>query len=55
MGQTVRVKVLAIDEDNKIKLSKRALEQDSNRSSGFDNDKQKKSSFHNNRNSKNKF
>jgi polyribonucleotide nucleotidyltransferase len=55
MGQTVRVKVLAIDEDNKIKLSKRALEQNSNRSSGFDNNKQKKSSFHNNRNNRNKF
>ena len=49
MGQTVRVKVLAIDEDNKIKLSIRALEQDSNRSSGFDNNRQKKSSFNNNR------
>jgi polyribonucleotide nucleotidyltransferase len=55
MGQTVRVKVLAIDEDNKIKLSKRALEQDSNRSSGFDNNREKKSSFNNNRYNKNKF
>ncbi len=54
MGQTVRVKVLAIDEDNKIKLSKRALEQNSNRSSDFDNDRQKKSSFYNNRSDKNK-
>ncbi len=29
MGQTVRVKVMAIDEDNKIKLSKKALESNS--------------------------
>jgi polyribonucleotide nucleotidyltransferase len=29
MGQTVRVKVMAIDQDNKIKLSKKALESNS--------------------------
>lgn len=29
MGQTVRVKVMAIDEDNKLKLSKKALESNS--------------------------
>jgi polyribonucleotide nucleotidyltransferase len=54
MGQTVQVKVLAIDEDNKIKLSKKALEQSSNRSSAFDHNRQKKSSFYNNRHNKNK-
>lgn len=33
LGQTVKVKVLAVDEDNKIKLSKKALEQAPPRSS----------------------
>lgn len=34
LGQTVKVKVLAVDEDNKIKLSKKALEEAPPRSSG---------------------
>jgi len=54
MGQTVRVKVLAIDEDNKIKLSKRALEHNSSPSSDFNQNKQKKSPFYQNRYNKNK-
>ncbi len=58
MGQTVRVKVLAIDEENKIKLSKKVLESNSSRSSrssDFDQNKQKKSPFYHNRYDKNKF
>jgi len=55
MGQTVRVKVLAIDEDNKIKLSKKVLEPNSNRPSEDDQNKQKKSPFDQNRYNKNKF
>lgn len=35
LGQTVQVKVLSVDEDNKIKLSKRALEENTSRSSDF--------------------
>ena len=54
MGQTVRVKVLAIDEDNKIKLSKRALEHNSSPSSDFSQNRQKKSPFYQNRYNKNK-
>lgn len=54
MGQTVRVKVLAIDEDNKIKLSKRALEQNSSPSSDFNQNRQNKSPFYQNRYNKNK-
>ncbi|MGD8535743.1 MAG: polyribonucleotide nucleotidyltransferase [Candidatus Aminicenantes bacterium] len=55
MGQTVRVKVLAIDEDNKIKLSKKVLERNSSRSSDFNQNRQKKSPFYHNRHNKNKF
>ena len=55
MGQTVRVKVLAIDEGNKIKLSKRVLESNSSHPSGDDQNKQKKSPFDQNRYNKNKF
>ncbi len=54
MGQTVRVKVLAIDEGNKIKLSKRVLESNSSHPSGDDQNKQKKSPFDQNRYNKNK-
>jgi polyribonucleotide nucleotidyltransferase len=55
MGQTVRVKVLAIDEDNKIKLSKRALEQNSGRPPKQYQNRQKKSPYHQNQRNKNKF
>ncbi len=55
MGQTVQVKVLAIDEDNKIKLSKKALEQAPPRSSEFPPNRQKKSPFYHKRNNKNRF
>ena len=55
MGQTVRVKVMAIDEDNKIKLSKKALEYNSYRRSDPLDPKPKNSHFHRNRNHKDKF
>jgi len=55
MGQTVQVKVLAIDEDNKIKLSKKALEQAPPHSSEFSPNRQKKSPFYHKRNNKNRF
>lgn len=56
MGQTVRVKVLDIDEDNRIKLSKKALEQNSfNRRSNSDHSHDKKPSSQNNRYNRNKF
>lgn len=56
MGQTVRVKVLDIDEDNRIKLSKKALEQNSlNRRSDSDHYRDKKPSSDNSRHNRNKF
>jgi polyribonucleotide nucleotidyltransferase len=55
MGQTARVKVMAIDEDNKIKLSKKALEYNSYRRSDPLAPKPKKPHFNRNRNYKNKF
>jgi len=55
MGQTARVKVMAIDEDNKIKLSKKALEYNSYRRSDPLAPKPKKPHFHQNRNHKDKF
>jgi len=48
IGQTVRVKVISIDEDHKIRLSKKALEQNNYRPSGFDRPQHKKPfSYHN--------
>jgi len=55
MGQTVRIKVMAIDEDNKIKLSIKALEDNSHRRFDSFQQKEKKSSFHQSRYNKNKF
>jgi polyribonucleotide nucleotidyltransferase len=55
MGQTARVKVMAIDEDNKIKLSKKALEHNSYRRSDPLAPKPKKSHFYKDRNHKDKF
>jgi len=54
MGQTIQVKVLNIDEDNKIKLSRKALEEDTHRSPDFKRTFPKKESFYNSRNNKNK-
>ncbi len=55
IGQTIRVKVLAVDEDNKIKLSKRVLENDSCRPFASHDPKQKKQLDHQNRYHKNRF
>ena len=56
MGQTVSVKVIDIDEDHRIKLSKKALERNSsNHHSRFGQDRDKKSSSHNGRHNRNKF
>lgn len=55
IGQTVYVKVLNIDEDNKIKLSKKALEEDSRRSPEFGQKTFKKNSFFGGRYNRNKF
>lgn len=54
MGETVRVKVMAIDEDNKIKLSKKALEYNSYRRSDPLAPKPKEPHFHQNRDYKDK-
>ncbi|NIO49257.1 MAG: polyribonucleotide nucleotidyltransferase [Candidatus Aminicenantes bacterium] len=54
MGQTARVKVMAIDEDNKIKLSKKALEYNSYRRSDPLAPKPKKPHFYRNLNHKDK-
>ena len=54
MGQTVRVKVMAIDEDNKIKLSKKALESNSYHRSDPLAPKPKNPDFYQNRDHKDK-
>ncbi|MDH4220319.1 MAG: polyribonucleotide nucleotidyltransferase [Candidatus Aminicenantes bacterium] len=55
LGQTVRVKVLSVDEDNKIKLSKKALESNDSGSSDPNQPYRKKYSNHNNRKNRNRF
>jgi polyribonucleotide nucleotidyltransferase len=55
LGQTVQVKVLSVDEDNKIKLSKKALEPGESRSSDFKRPFKKKYSNHSDRKSRNRF
>jgi polyribonucleotide nucleotidyltransferase len=55
LGQTVRVKVLSVDEDNKIKLSKKALEPSDSHSSDFKKPFKKKYYNHNDRKSRNRF
>lgn len=55
MGQTVSVKVISIDEDNKIRLSKKALEKNSYGPSDSRQTYQKKSSYHNSRNNKDRY
>ncbi|HDZ25469.1 hypothetical protein LCGC14_1520870 [marine sediment metagenome] len=54
MGQTVRVKVMAIDEGNKLKLSKKALESNSYHRSDPLAPKPKNSDFYQNRDHKDK-
>lgn len=55
MGQTVRVKVLAIDADNKLKLSMKVLEDESSRSSDSSGSKEKESSSDQDRHNKNRY
>lgn len=55
MGQTVRVKVLAIDADNKLKLSKKVLEDESSRSSDSSSSKENESSSDQSRYNKNRY
>jgi polyribonucleotide nucleotidyltransferase len=55
IGQTIRVKVLDIGEDHKIKLSKKALEKDSDRRNDFDRNPQEKPHFNSHRYNKKKF
>jgi polyribonucleotide nucleotidyltransferase len=55
LGQTVQVKVLSVDEDNKIKLSKKALEAGDSRSSDFKQPYKKKYSDHSDRKYRNRF
>jgi len=55
IGQTIRVKVLDIGEDHKIKLSKKALEKDSDRQNDFDRKPQKKPHFNSRRYDRKKF
>jgi polyribonucleotide nucleotidyltransferase len=55
LGQTVKVKVLAVDEDNKIKLSKKALEPRPSGSVDSNRPYKKKYSNHDNRRNKNRF
>jgi polyribonucleotide nucleotidyltransferase len=55
LGQTVKVKVLAVDEDNKIKLSKKALEPRPSGSTDNDRPYKKKYSSHDDRKFKNRY
>lgn len=55
IGQTVRVKVLSIDEDNKIRLSKKALEQNLHHGPDSDQSRYKKSSSYHSQNSGNRY
>lgn len=55
IGQTVRVKVLSIDEDNKIRLSKKALERNNHRRNDLDQPGDKKFSSHHSRNSRDRY
>jgi len=55
LGQTVKVKVLAVDEDNKIKLSKKALESRPPRAEDDNRSYKRKYSNHDDRKFKNRF
>lgn len=55
IGQTVQVKVLDIGEDNKIKLSKKALEAETNRPFSSIDPKEKRPPHYQNRYNRNKF
>jgi polyribonucleotide nucleotidyltransferase len=55
LGQTVQVKVLSVDEDNKIKLSKKALEANDSRSSYSSRPNKKKYFGHGDRKFRNRY
>jgi polyribonucleotide nucleotidyltransferase len=55
LGQTVKVKVLAVDEDNKIKLSKKALEPRPSGPTGDNQPYKKKYHGYNDRKNKNRY
>lgn len=55
LGQTVTVKVISIDEDNKIRLSKKALEERNSQPHEPDQSHQQKPHFFGNRRPRNKF
>ena len=55
MGQTIRVKVISIDEDNKIRLSKKALEEPSRPSYGDNRSTSSEPSSDDGRNDRNRF
>jgi len=55
LGQTVQVKVLSVDEDNKIKLSKKALEANDSSSSESNRPHKKKYFGHSDRKFRNRF
>ena len=55
LGQTVKVKVLAVDEDNKMKLSKKALEPRPTGSEDNNQPYKKKYSYQDNRKNKNRY
>jgi len=55
MGQTIRTKVISIDDNNKVRLSKKALEQRSQSSYDSKQTYHKKSSINHDRNKKNRF
>ncbi|MGB8952435.1 MAG: polyribonucleotide nucleotidyltransferase [Candidatus Aminicenantales bacterium] len=55
MGQIIQVKVLSIDDDNKIKLSKKALEEDTRSHPNQDQKQYKKNSRYGDRYHRNKF
>lgn len=55
LGQTIKVKVLAVDEDNKMKLSKKALEPRPSGSMDDNRPYKKKNSYQDNRKNKNRY
>lgn len=55
IGQSLRVKVLSIDEDNKIRLSKKALERNHYRPFDFDKTRHQTPSHHQNQDNKSRY
>jgi polyribonucleotide nucleotidyltransferase len=55
MGEMIEVKVIAIDDDNKVKVSKKALDSSSNRPNRDQRQDPRKNSYHKRRNSRDRF